>query len=235
MSVMGTIVQLGKQLFPTGRAFKIPVSSAFEKLNNAAARSEARAYADALSILNSAIPDNNSFTVDDDTDWERRLGLITNQAVALSDRKLAIKRKMAHPGTVRARQNWRYVESQLQAAGFNVYVYENRFPDGMGGYITRTPEDVTGGVGFDQAEFGDFQFNDFQFGGRFHNIVANYIDDTRDGAFNVGSNLRFTFYIGGNPLGTFVNIDKNRKDEFRQLVLRLKPQHTVAFLLINFV
>lgn len=127
MSIGSKILQLTKSLYPTGRAFKMPKSSFFEMLHQSLALSEERAYNDAHSILDSIIPDNDGFTIDDTTDWERRLGLITNPATLLVDRESAILRKMNHPGSVRPRENWKFIQEQIQLAGFDVWVFENRF------------------------------------------------------------------------------------------------------------
>jgi len=235
---MGNTLQhiraLTTQLFPTGRAFKQPVNGWMSGLVSALSLSENRAYTDALSILYAILPDNNNFTAEDATDWERRLGLITNEAVPLADRKQAIQRKMNHPGDIRARQHFLYVEGQLQAAGFDVYVYENRFSDGMGGYYTQSPFDIIGG-GTLELQHGDAQHGDAQHGGSFSNIVANYIDEDLDSAFYISPDLRSTFFIGGTPLGTYANVSAARKDEFRQLILKLKPAQTVAYLFINYI
>jgi uncharacterized protein YmfQ (DUF2313 family) len=234
MAFEDIILKLSRQLYPTGRAFKMPYLGDFEKLHKALAKSESRTYVDALSILDSALPDNANFTVDDATDWERRYGLITNPLVSLDDRKLAIKRKMQFPGTIKARSNYRFLQRELQAAGFDVYVYENRFDDGMGGYDTQTPEAVSG-VPYPGVRHGTIRHGNANHGGALRPVIANYIDETLDFSFNVGANLRSTFFIGGNPIGSFADVDVNRKEEFRQLVLRIKPVQTVAFLFINYV
>lgn len=213
----------------------MPTGSFLEKLHIGLNQSEARAYADAVSILDSALPDNANFTSDDATAWEVRLGLITNLAVPLADRKLAIIRKMNHPGTIKARQHYLYIQGQLQAAGFAVYVYENIFSDGMGGFITKDPLIVSGGIGGAKFQLADRQLGDRQLGPRFINIIANHIDEALDTIFDVGANLRSTFFIGGGYLGTFANVDADRKDEFRQLILKLKPVQEVGFLFINYV
>jgi uncharacterized protein YmfQ (DUF2313 family) len=98
-SIKDKIITLTKQLYPTGRAFKMPVNGYFEKLHKALAVSEAQAYEDAISIKYSLLPDNNNFTADDATDWERRLGLPYSPSSTLSDRKAAILRKLQQPGT----------------------------------------------------------------------------------------------------------------------------------------
>jgi len=234
MSIKDKILAITRQMYPSGRAFKMPEDSEFEKMHNGLAASEERAYQDATAILYSILPDNNNFTVDDATDWEHRLGLITNPLVPLADRKLAILRKMNHPGTVPARENFRFLEKQLQDAGFAVFVYENRFPDGMGGYITMTAEDVSGTSPV-SVQHGDIQHGDAQHGGGNFELVVNYIDPALDAVFNIGTNLRSTFFIGGDPLGTFADVDAQRRDEFRQIILKTKPVQTVAILFINYV
>lgn len=235
MSVESKIKQTSKILYPSGRAFWMRQDSFFDKLHTALGMSLTRAWNDAYSILNSALPDNTDFTTDDATDWERRLGMIYSPLVSLTDRKSAIQRKMAHPGNIKARQNWRYIEGQLQAAGFNVYVYENRFPDGFGGYTVKTPEDFsTPPFPVDEIQHGDVQHGDAMHGGSPGNKVANNIDADLDSVFSV-TNLRWTFFIGGTPAGDWATVNADREAEFRQLVLRLKPVNTIAFLLVNFV
>lgn len=241
MSSLEKIKALTKQLYPTGRAWNMPENGVFDKLTDGLIESENQAYIDGLSILDSILPDNDNFTADDAERWEQRLGLITNTSVSLADRKLAIIRKMNHPGTIPARQNWLYLQNQLQAAGFDVYVYENIFPDGVGGFETLSPTDIVGASvvhlwehGID-AEMGDVEHGTFYAGSVYENCVANYINEDLDAWFNTGDNLRNTFFISGPYIDTFANIDINRKEEFRQLILKLKPLQTVAFLFVNFV
>jgi len=360
MAIADKILNLTKQLYSTGRAVRIFFQSILEKLHIGLGASEARAYQDAVSILDSALPDNSNFAVDDATAWEGRLGLITNNAVSLSNRILAIKRKMNHPGTIKARQNYLYVQGQLQAAGFNVYVFENvnlqfitflpptswideianlpfdktfiklaknasasifqsmgaaqllpltipqgttvifsfkiktigivnpgiyyvavRFWDGNPNNPLSNPCDnansfsgltspneynetgiftMTNGPGryveilcglpttpssgsveiyfsSQSIQLGDAQLGDFQLGesSQVNNLIANHIEESLDEIFNIGINLKSTFIIGGTPIGTIANIDKNRKDEFRQLVLKLKPVQEIALLFINYI
>lgn len=235
-SISEQIYNLTKQLYPTGRAWKIPDFSDFAKLHLGLQVSENKAYNDAVAILNSILPDNDNFTEDDATDWERRLGLIYSPLVPLATRKLAIIRKLNQPGAAPAKSNWRYLQEQLQAAGFNVYVYENIF-DGYpyGTRITMTPMALSGDSSFfAKNRYGQRNYGQINYGGRYANFVANHIDEVRDWEFNIGANLRSTFFIGGSPLGTFANVDALRKDEFRQLILTLKPVQTVAFLFIHY-
>lgn len=236
MATGDKITQLTKQLYPKGRAFNISADSVVEKLNASIALSEARAYNDSLATLNVILPDNMNFTADDATRWEERLGLITVSGVSLADRKLAIIRKINHPGTIPARQNWLYLQEQLQAAGFDVYVYENIFA----GPTTMTPVDIIGGslVGigvYGSSVYGSVVYGSSSSGSIYENMIANYIDEILDQWFDVGDNLRNTFFIAGPYIDQFADVPEIRKQEFRQLILKIKPVQTVGFLFINYV
>lgn len=215
------LLRLTKKLYPTGRAFKMPEDSLFERLHKALIVKEAQLLSDSFSLFDSILPDNDNFSTDDAADWERRLGLITDTSVPLADRVLAIRRKINHPGTIKARQNYLYLQEQLRAAGFDVYVYEN------------IPESALAPV--DDVQFNDVQFGDSQFGGLVAGKIINSITNDGDLFFNVGANLRSVFYIGGPTLGSYANVPVIQEPQFRQLVLRLKPVQEVGYLFINFI
>lgn len=227
------LINLTKQLYPTGRAFKLSEGGFYESLHIALAKSEERALNDAMSIRNSMLPDNDGFTVDDATDWERRLGMITNGAVSLADRKLAIARKMNYPGLNPAKGHYQHLEYQLQQAGFDVYVFENRFPTYPEGYITQTPTALSGISTANR--YGQLRYGQGRYGSQFLNKVVNHIDEDMDKYFDTGSDLRSTFFVGANPVGSVADVPAERKNEFRQLILKIKPTQTVGFLFINYV
>lgn len=245
MATKAKIDKLTKQLYPTGRAFKIPPGGNWEKFHSALNEIESNAFDDALATLDSILPDNDNFTEDDAEAWEIRLGLITDSNVSLADRKLAIKRKMNHPGTIPARQNWEYLQQQIQAAGFtDVYVHENKFSDGMGGFETRTPYELLGEsateiVGLWEhgsfAEHGEIEHGNFESGSVYNDCVANYINYLDDLFFDTGDNLRNTFIVSSAYPEFFADVDANRREELRQLILKVKPVQTVGFLFLNYV
>lgn len=224
MAVIDRIKKLTRQLLPTGRAFKMPKGGEFEKLMNALAESEERVYQDGLLLLDSVLPDNDNFDEDDAQAWEMRLGLITNSSVPLADRKSAIRRKMNHPGPVKPRQHWRFLQAQLQLAGFDVYVHEN---------LSRIdPLTLVSG----SVQLGDAQLGDSQLGGYVPDRIANSITSEGDIDFESGLTVNFSnlFIVGGSTVGTTASVDSDRETEFRQLVLKLKPVNQVALLLINY-
>lgn len=247
------IKKLTGQLYPSGRVFNLSENSILSRLHDALAVSENNMLENALSIFDVILPDNDNFTEDDAERWEQRLGLITNSAVSLADRKLAIIRKMNHPGTILARQSWDYLQDQLQLAGFDVYVHENipeqsplsilqpligvgQLGDGQLGDFQLGDVYTYYSQFYTCAQLGNFQLGDFQLSECIWNQkVVNDINEAIDATFNIGNNYRSVFYICGATLGEFANVDENRKDEFRQLILKLKPVQTVAFLFINYV
>lgn len=235
MSTEDKILKLARQLLPTGRAFRMPVGGDMEKLTRAFAASEARGYDDAVAILSSILPDSSAFSEEDASDWERRLGLIDGTGVALADRKLAIKRKMNHPGDVPARQHYLYLEGQLQAAGFDVYVHENRFDVYPNSYETQNPLTLYGSSGWFDNSHGTFLHGENILGQYYLDIVANSITTEGDSNFNIGANMRSTFFVGGQTIGTFANVDALREAELRQLILKVKPVQTVGFMFINYI
>lgn len=232
MDFKQTILNLTRSLYPLGRAFRVLIGSIKEKLHNALAVSEDKAYNIGLDTLDTILPDNPNFTAEDATKWERRLGLITNVLTSLDDRKLALLRKINHPGTIPARQHFLYLQGQLRNAGFDVFVHENRFPDGGGGFTTKTPGEVIG-TSDEAVHSPTLQHGQVQHGATFAKKIANSIEQVVDNLFDIGSNYRFTFFIGGEILGDFASIPGSREAEFRQMVLRIKPTHTVAFLFLD--
>lgn len=228
-----TLLRLTKRLYPTGRAFRMRSGGISEKVHKALIESENTAYTSALSILNTILPDNLDFTAEDAADWERRLGLITNESVSLADRKAAILRKIKYPGTIKARGHYLNLERELRAANFDVYVHENRFFEG-GEWITKTPFEVSG-VAPNSIQHGlPLRHGQTQHGAGQYPRIVNSLSQIIDDQFSIGDNLRSTFFIGGETVGTFAEVDEKRMEEFRKLVLTIKPAQTVAFLFIDF-
>ncbi len=79
----GKILKQSGGLLPTGRAFRFSEGGNMYKLFKALAVSKAKMYSDTVGLLYSLIPDNPYFTADDATDWERRLGMVSNPATPL--------------------------------------------------------------------------------------------------------------------------------------------------------
>lgn len=225
-----SILQLVRQLYPTGRAWYLPEGGIFEGLHKALAISEAQAFEDAASIMDSLLPDTDRFTANDASDWERRLGLISNSATMLPARDAAIIQKLQAPGRNPAKGHYLYIEQQLQLAGFSVFVYENLDPIYGGGFNYFNPAVVNPAI-LSQSQHGDHQHGDIQ-SNYLNNVVISHINNSDD--ISTGFYMEDTFFIGGFPFGTYASVPATREAEFRQLILRLKQVQNVAILYINY-
>jgi hypothetical protein len=236
MAISDDLLAADRQLYPTGRAFAMPEGGTMEGLHKALNISQEQAYRDSLTLLAGLLPDNDGFTEDDASNWERIYGLTENSILPLEQRMDALYQKIAFPGGQPARQHYLYIQNELQTAGFNVYIYENIFSDGMGGWTTRTPYEISGDSSIlSYVRYGQVQYGQQRYGYRYNNIIANSIDEAEDFYFDLAGDLSATFFIGGPTLGSFADVPANRHDEFRQLILRLKPASTAGFLFINYV
>lgn len=218
------IVKLKKQLLPTGRAFSVPVGGDFEKLLLGLADEESDSFNDALGLLDIIIPDNSNFTIADAEKWEKVLSISSSEDDSLANRKAAIYRKMQFPGNVKGRQHKNYLEGQLKAANFDVKVYEygdvkDYFTNKVHSLETEHSLNTTHGGGYDIPFYNE--------------IVANYLDKDMEVPVNPTiDNLRNIFWIAGSTFNEFPNIPPFRLEEFRHIILTIKPLHTVAFLRI---
>lgn len=233
-SVANIMSKLASQLYPTGRAFYMPKGGIADKTHIAFNRGLIRIVDDANSTIDSCFPDNANFTIDDCTLWEYRLGITTDLSSTLLNRKLAIYRRMGRGRNVLARQHKNYLEYQLQTAGFEVYVFENGFIEG-GVKVYKSPEQVIRLHLPAVQHGGDSQHGiGLQHGGGNSQIIANSYKP--DESYSVASDkLWATFFIGGEVLGSMATIPQNREEEFRELVLKLKPAHLVAFTFISYI
>lgn len=221
------ILNQTKRLYPTGRAWRLAIDSIFEQVHLALRDSELNAYNAARAILDKILADNANFTAQDASDWERRLGIAASNATSLASRRAAILRKYGHPGNVLGRSSAVYIEGQLQAAGFNVFVHENLTGTDPSTFFTTA--NFT--FGDTDAFFGELAV----FGsGATDFLVVNSLDPGRDAQFQLGSDFRNTFFIGGQTLGDFATVPQTRETEFRQLILSLKAAHLAAALLVNY-
>tara|TARA_R110002126_G_scaffold53535_2_gene144549 strand:+ start:2188 stop:2937 length:750 start_codon:yes stop_codon:yes gene_type:complete len=249
MSVKQKIIQLTEQLYPKGRVFNLLNGGWLKGLHEGLAVSETDTWNDANSVINhSLLPDNDFFDADDATIWEGRLAIPVSSGATLADRKAAILRKWRYPGTAKARAHRLFIQSQLNLAGFtDVVLYENRIDDGAGGITTLDP------YSFNGYQHGEFEHGEFEHGGTAMELLVNYIDSDRDANFDLNGNYSTTFFVASPDFGTidslgvvtpnYISSSANlladipliRREEFRELLLRLKPAKTIGVLLINYI
>jgi hypothetical protein len=219
---------LSTQLYPTGRAWYGPNGGVFDLFHDAINVSLTRLLLNEKKFLDGLFPDNENFTIEDVRLWEYRLGLISNNSVNIDLRKQAIKRKLGFPNNIKARQHNLFIESQLQLAGFNVWVHENTIP-------YKTPDEILS-VSLLEIQHGGItqHGNSTYHGGDSFDVIANSIEEIESFGVGGANNLWSTFFIGGEVLGEIANVPLSRLKEFKELVIKLKPAHTVAFTFINY-
>jgi hypothetical protein len=224
--IVTELANLVDQLYPTGRAFYKPKGGTFDLLHDAINLSFLRFINEYTNLINASIPDNENFTKEDASFLEYKYGLTDRTGNDLDFRKSALRRKIGHPNNIKPRQSKNFIENQLRISGFNVRVFENTPP-------YKTPSEVGGTIVDTTQHGGDTQHG----GGTFHGgvtfqVIANKID--ADESYGVGANLWASFFICGENLGENAIIEGSRRDEFRELVLKLKPAHLAAYYFVNF-
>lgn len=233
-SLTDILANLSRQLYPTGRSWWLQNNSVFDKFHKAINVNFIRLIQDSDLTIDSSIPDNVNFNLDDVLLWEYRLGLTSNSLVSYENRVAAIRRKMAYPSNVKARQHPLFIEQQLRQAGFDVYIHENRFFEG-GEWIYKTPDDIIAlSLNLTEHGVGTQHGGGTQHGYINFDVIANETELIE--SYSVGpANLWATFFIGGASLGDSASVPVSRLIEFKELVLKLKPAHTVAFSFINYI
>lgn len=218
------IVKSKKQLLPTGRAFYAKNGGNFDKLLRGLAAEEAEAVNKSIGLLNSIIPDNEYFTEEDCAAWENTLSISASLLDSIENRKAAIYRKMQFPSNTKGRQHKNYLEGQLRAANFDVRIYE--YSDIKNNFSSTVhSQDV------------DHSFTTVHGGWEipsYTGIIANFLDETLETPVPPTiENLKNIFWIAGASFGQYANIPPYRIEEFRNIVLTIKPLHTVAFLRVT--
>jgi len=222
---------LKRRLYPTGRAWNLGKGSIFERLHRGLSVSEAEVSQNSTDLLHSILPDNDDFTETDALNWENALGLPEAPFLDLEVRKASIITKMNFPNDLKTRQHWNNLQGFLRARGFDVYIHENRFLNGSSYDVIDPRGSLYNTFNYSQQTYSQSSIS----GG--YTLCANYIDEVRDQQFGLGNetSLRATFFIGGLNYGDRAEIDYLRKQEFRQMILQLKPCQTVAILLIDYI
>ena len=229
-------MRLVNQLYPTGRAWYLPEDGVFQNFHKAVNLSFLRFINDVYSTIDSSIPDTSNFTEEDCLLWEYKLGLNTNLSLTLNQRREIILRKIAYPQNIKSRQGLSYIQEQLNIYGFDVGVYENIFWNPDGTYFYKLPTDIINNSIIPTQHGGEVQHGQStQHGAGNYDVIANNMYEEN---YSIGGseNLWATFFLASpNDITQRAVIPQARKAEFRELVLKLKPAHLVAFTFINYL
>lgn len=250
MALKDKILALFKRLLPNGQAYTPATGGVMEATfkgiigDDSTASSLVQVRDDGLNVLQALIPDNSGFSTQDAHDWYRRLGLYDTGSISFSAMKAAILQKMSWAANPTNQQTAAYIQSQLHAAGFtDCNVFFNNLGSGGSaisiGAVTGEPIEI--------AMCGLIQCNDTQCGtpaqtsgtGETYRKVANYIEETKDDFIILGNpNYEATFFIAqAVSLGSWTNanVSLSQKQQLRQLIIKLKSQQMVCWLMANYL
>lgn len=246
------IKNLYLQSMPKGRAFDWSNSVYGKALFQSFANVDSDYLQTTQDILDGMFPSNSNFDVEDARKLEKRYGILINEELTLSERKQSIEDRLSYPNGIYARQSASYMQYRLRRAGFDVYVHENRFESPTTNRarsgIARSGDARSGDV----YKYYTVENNNISYTEEINNyidvIADNMSDVSRSGVARSGvsrssnsitsytdEELRFTFFIGGETFPDFADVSQQRKDEFRHLILKLKPCQTKGFLIINYI
>lgn len=181
---------------------------------------------DVLSIKDQLIADSADFTLQDIINWERVYGF-NNSSLTQQERISILFNRMSYPNGKIYRQTASHIQEMLQNEGFNLFVHENRFWDGSK-FDSINPL---------SSKFGGFVFGGNKFGNTgisFNGSVQNKIsDEPITGIY--GDKYNCIIFIGGETFPNYSDVYLSRKNELRELILKLKPLHSIVVLLINWI
>jgi uncharacterized protein YmfQ (DUF2313 family) len=214
------ILKLKKQLLPTGRAFNCAPDSNFETLLLGGSTAEATAFNDSLNIIEGLFSDNDNFLESDCERWENIFGIYSSVNDTLANRKLAIMRRMAFFSNVKGRQSKVYLQYALQLAGFDCYIFEY---DYIKDKIT-TIAHANNTFHSNSSYLGSSVIPSHT------GYIMNCVEQSEENDLVItNDNLKTMFWIAGADFSYF-EVPIEREIEFRNIVLRIKPLHTIAIL-----
>lgn len=135
------------------------------------------------------------------------------------------------------------VQTSLLEAGFDVYLHANSSTGGTVSPITYGTINVYGGLVGSGPDVLQYAAQSTVVNPDFSNteVCVNYVDAVKDESkyrtnfTNDSRRWEYAFFIGGAGWLSRSNVAIARKDEFRELILRLKPAGMWAVLLIDYV
>lgn len=237
---------------PTGRSWNGKIMKAFLK----GIEAEFSRY----KVETGNLADINNILFNDNLEaWQKTLGLIAEGTT--QEQEDDIVRKLRDVGGLRAQD----IEDELQAAGFNVYVHENRLTGTTTTNVLGNAANYLGNGSLVSPQINTYAEdpNNYMFIptpfvlGNADNylgnaslsslnppsdIIVNYILSEEDEKYRTviensttQDEWTYTFFVGGATKGSYATVDADRKSEFRRLLLELKPASMWGILQIYYV
>ena len=220
-SIKGLHFRSMMKRLPTGRAWNGEIQLAYLRGIGSEFNDQDKNIADIADINN--ILFGNKLTV-----WQEILNL--TPVGTIEEQEQDVIRKLSDVGSLRKED----IEASLRNAGFDVYVHVNgQDPRAYsGGVPLMTLGDGNAYMGYEDALLGTFESAG--------DIVVNSINAESDESYLPAitgdmATWRYNFFIGGSVFPSIATVDAAREDEFRRLILEIKPLGMWATLLINYV
>jgi hypothetical protein len=191
--------------------------------------------------------------------WQNTLGLIAEGTV--QEQEDDVVRKLRDVGGLRAQD----IEDELRAAGFDVYVHENRLTGTTAPFVLGNPGSYLGNASLTAPQINTYaedpnnymfiptpfalgQANSYLGNASLNtlnapsDIIVNYILSSQDEQYRAAiensttqEEWAYTFIVGGATKGSYATVDADRKSEFRRVLLELKPASMWGILQIYYV
>lgn len=240
------MINIFKHLLPTGRAWTLTVEKTLRKFFEALAPETEKPREFADNIFLDIFPS----TTRNLSEWENQFGIFNNK---LSDAQRRTRLEAAWRDV--GGQSPAYIQGQLQANGFNVFVHDWWVPgtepavDVHGVPTARNPNSVLNpqyllvvpGVdcgealaacGEEFAECGNYS------GGVGYPLVNKFVYDSDIIGYTVPSDPTkwpFFMYVGGPNFGDIAEVPAVRRFEFEALLLKIRPAHLWIGVIVRYV
>jgi hypothetical protein len=241
---MSVFFRLLQHLLPTGRAWRLVFGKQIRKFFEGLATpfQGVRDHIDQIWL------DIFPQTTRQLSQWETQFGLLAGATE--EDRRAALTGAWQAQGG----QSPSYLQTTLQAAGFDVFVHEWWVP-GSDPRVARDPRDYTNAPTFgtwqctdsslpsDQPQCTGREFrgsrqpqcNRFLANEPMYLVNKRLSEDAPPPIPNDSTKFPFFLYVGGETFPDLAVVDSARRQEFERLVLRLRPTNAWVVTLIDYV
>ena len=204
-----------KQLYPNGHAFNVSDNTNRAKIHN----STNVVYNDYLdqskSLVNGALA-KDGISEEEISFLENIYGVYFVDGLTIEERLNRVRLRMTYPNGIVNRSSAAWIEHVLMSFGFDVRIIENT------GEIPPQPA-ILSRTQYGTTNYGiNNNLNGFKY-----NVIANSMFENE--IYSFGGKLWATFFIN-----IITPIEPERINEFRELVLKLKPAHLCAIVTQGF-
>ena len=240
------MINIFKHLLPTGRAWTITADKTLRKFFEALAPELEKPIKFFDEIFLDVFP-RSSHQLDE---WEKQFGL-SNSRLSDAQRRERLRAAWRDVGG----QSPSYIQNQLQANGFDVYVHEwwepgtepaigqHGTPEVRNPFLVLNPQYMVSIPGVDcgepLAECGEeFAECGNYVGGVGYPLVNKFVYDSDIVGYTIpndASKWPYFMYVGGKNFGDVAEVPASRRFEFEALLLKIRPAHLWIGVIVRYV